>query len=728
MTRLPYLLSLLLVTASPAYPVQSSSVPIDYETAWMDRNVTAVRIDEEITLDGRLDEPAWQLAAPATDFVQWQPSTGELSQERTEVYILYDDENLYFGYVSYDSVPDRMTVNDLREDFTFSGTDSIGIVIDSLDDDRSGFLFGANPAGAKRDSQLSNDSSFNDDWDGVWDVRVTRNGEGWVAEFVIPFKTLRFSSSSTQEWGLNMNRRVLRLNEESSWSPYPVRYRISRVSMAGTLNGLEGIRQGRNLKVKPYVTTRFSESRNREPRWNDDYDGGVDLKYGLTPSLTLDATYNTDFAQVEADQQQVNLTRFSLFFPEKREFFLENSATFGFGSGNGRGAGPLIPFFSRRIGLSRTGTPIPILGGVRVSGQAGRYDVGFLTMKTREDRATATPSNNYIVGRLKRNLLTNSWVGAILTHRDSSIDGDTNRVYGADARFQFFNRLNFISYILKSSTPGLTGQDQAGQFETSWNDDELGLSAGYMTIQRNFKPDVGFVRRSDMTQYDGEASWNPLIESSDTIRNFRIETGWQYIRSASTGELETRDHRITTGVQFQNSSSIVFTTRETFERLTESFSIRSTIAIPSGDYTRREYSLNASGDPSWKISPSGSVDWGEFWNGHRKSFSGGISLKPHFRWSLGLDYLRNRVTLEDADFTTDLVGARFVYGFSPYAFFNAFIQYNADTNRVSSNIRFNWTHSPLSDIYIVYNDTRDTDRGELVDRSIIVKLTNLFNF
>ncbi len=712
-----------------AYGAITAQVEIDYETAWMDRNVFAVRIDDEIRIDGRLDEPAWQRARPATDFVQWQPFTGSASTERSEVYVLYDDDNLYFGFVSFDSQPDRMRVNDLREDFNFNGTDSIGIIIDSLNDNRSGFLFGTNPAGAKRDSQASNDSSFNNDWDGVWDVRVIRDDRGFVAEFVIPFKTLRFSSDSTQEWGINMNRRILRLNEESSWSPYPVRYRINRVSMAGTLRGLENIRQGRNLKVKPYVTASFTQSRNRGLRWEDGYDGGVDVKYGLTPSLTLDATYNTDFAQVEADQQQVNLTRFSLFFPEKREFFLENAANFAFGSpGGGQAGRPLIPFFSRRIGLGANGTPIPILGGARLSGQAGRYDVGVLSMRTDADSATETPANNYVVGRIKRNLLTNSWVGAIYTHRDSSIEGDRNDVFGADARFQFLNRLNFNAYMLRSSTPGRDGEDQARQFEAAWDDDELGLSAGYLTIQRNFNPEVGFVRRKDMTQYDGEASWNPLIESSAAIRNLRFETGLQYIQGAASGEIETRDHRVTTGIRFLNNSSVTFTTRETFERLERPFEIRTGLTIPRGDYTRREHAFDASGDPSWRISPSARLEWGEFWTGTRRSLSAGISLKPHYRWSLDLDYGRNRVTLAGGRFTTELMGARFVYGFSPYAFFNAYVQYNAETGRVSSNVRFNWTHSPLSDLYIVYNDTRDTERGEPIERAIIVKFTNLFNF
>ena len=733
----PHLLVAFFLLVQLAYSQESAAPLIDYETAYLDRIVTAIRIDEEITLDGFLNEFSWSLAEPATNFIRWRPTPGEPAIETTEVYFLYDDDNLYIGVISHDSEPDQIRINDLREDYSFSGNDGVAILIDSLNDDRSGFIFGTNPVGAKRDSQVTNDSVYNWDWDGVWDVRASRNDDGWISELAIPFKTLRFSGATTQEWGLNLNRHILRASEESQWSPLPLRYTFSRVSLAGTLRGLENIRQGRNLKIKPYVTTSFAQSRSRGFGWQDHYDGGVDLKYGLTPSLTLDGTYNTDFAQVEVDQQQVNLSRFNLFFPEKRDFFLENAGTFSFGGTGFGGPGPLVPFFSRRIGLNSRLAPVPILGGARVSGQAGHYDIGFLTMKTEKldppetpgvGPLGATPSNNYVVGRIKRNLLTNSWIGALMTHRDSTVDGDYNRVYGADGRFQFFGRLNFDSYVLKSTTPGKLDQDQARQFRTSWVDDEVTVSAGYLTIQPNFNPEVGFVRRDNMTQYDGSFAWRPLISSSTMIRNLQFQTDVTNIQGAGSGEIETRDHAITTGLQFWSGGYVRYTTTERFERLNRPFSIRPGTTIRGGDHSFREHSVSAASDPSRTISGNGRVDWGDFWDGDRTAISGALSLKPNYRWGLDLNYTRNRVALPDGSFTTDLAGARFIYGFSPSAFFNAYIQYDAEANRVSSNIRFNWTHSPLSDLYVVYNDTRDTDRGELVGRAIIVKFTNLFNF
>ena len=717
--------------ASQAPPGGSfaGSAPVDYETAYLNKIVTALRITEPITLDGRLEEPFWHLAIPAADFIQSQPFAGQPSREQTEVRFLYDDNHLYIGVICFDSEARKMVVNDLREDFNFAGTDGISVIIDSLHDRRSGFQFGTNPAGARRDSQISNDGTYGDDWDGAWDVKVTRNDEGWIAEFQIPFKTLRFSKSTSQEWGVNINRRILRLNENSMWSPIPVRYGISRVSLAGALQGLENIHQGRNLKIKPFVTGGFTQARNRSPERKGEFDGGLDLKYSITPSLTLDTTYRTDFAQVEVDQQQVNLTRFNLFFPEKRDFFLENAGTFTFGgSGNFGGSTTgdnLIPFFSRHIGLSDDGTPIPIAGGGRITGQLSRYDIGVLAMKT--ERLGSTPSNNFVVGRIKRKLMTNSWVGALLTNRDSATYGDYNRVYGPDARFQFFNRLDFESYLLRSDTAGLVGNNEARKFRTTWRDDELNISAGYSSVQANFKPDVGFLRRPNVTQYSGSFGYNPLLRNSATIRNLRFETSVDYYAGASSRTVETRTQTFTTGIQFQNQASISFEVDQTFDRLTRDDRILG-VSIPRGDYKYRSYSANASTDRRRRIGGNASVTWGDFWDGTRTSLDSTLNLRPTYRWNIDLIYSRNRVALMNGRGTTDLFGTRLVYGFTPHAFFNAFVQYNAATQRLSSNIRFNWIHHPLSDLYVVYNDTRDTATGQRVERALIIKFTNLFNF
>jgi hypothetical protein len=714
--------------------------PIDYDTIHLSRVITALRITEKITLDGRLEEPVWSQAEVATDFIQRTPRTGEPSRERTEARFLYDDENFYAGISCYDSDAAHMVINELKEDFTFNDTDGVTLVIDSLNDRLSGFNFVTNPAGARRDVQVSNDTQSNQDWDGVWDVKVTRNNEGYFIEYMIPFKTLRFSNEETQEWGINVSRRILRLNEESHWSPLPFRFAV-KMSMIGHLRGLEGIRQGRNLKVKPYVTAGVTQVRGADgvlrttqglgtlKRSNGGgYDGGVDLKYSITPSLTLDATYRTDFAQVEADTQQVNLTRFNLFFPEKRDFFLENAGIFSFG-GAGT-SGNLLPFFSRRIGLSTAGNPIPILGGSRVSGKVGQYDVGFLAMKT--ERQGTTPSNNFLVGRIKRNLLRNSWVGTLVTQRDSTISGDYNRVYGSDAHFQFWNKLEFDSYILWSDTPGRSGENnQARRLQSAWKDDELTVSAEYNEVNPDFNPEVGFIRRRDMQQYKGEFVWKPLLRESDLVRNLNFGTSLDYYAGSGTGKIETRISEATAGILFENNASINFVATETFDRLPNVLRIPSgnpRVALTAGDYNYLAYELNFSTNQRKKIAGSGTYNWGDFYDGRAKTYTGALNLKPNYHLVSSLTYTRNNVTLPGGSFTTDLVGARFLYAFTPRAFFNAFIQYNANTHQVSSNLRFNWTHHPLSDIFFVYSDTRDTLTNQLRDRAFIVKFTNLFNF
>jgi hypothetical protein len=714
---------------------------IDYEAVRQTKVVTALRITEEISIDGQLEEAAWKQALPAKDFIQQRPRNGEQAVEQTEVRLLYDDDNIYVGAICHDSELGR-AVQELREDFQFGQSDLLSIHFDTLYDRQSAFSFGTSPAGARRDQQLSNDGEVtNIDWDGVWDVKVSKNSEGWIAEFVIPFKTLRFSNEPVQVWGFNVTRFLLRNNAESSWAPVPLRYRTSRVSLSGTLLGLENIHQGRNLNVKPFVTAGVTQVRNGSELQTvqsmsrlKDYDGGLDVKYSVTQSLTLDATYRTDFAQVEVDQQQVNLTRFNLFFPEKRDFFLENAGIFNFGPGIGNGVnGNLVPFFSRRIGLSNSGTPVPIVGGARLTGKINRYDVGLLAMKTESitERSSSIPSNTYSVGRLRRNLLKNSWIGALLTNRDSTANRDYNRVYGTDAHFQFYDKLEFDSFFLRSDTPGLSGRNQARRFQSAWKDDETTISAEYNSVQPNFNPEVGFVRRRDIEHYSGEFGWRPIFRNNKRIRSFGFGTTIDYYGGSGSGKVETRTQEYTTGIQFWAGGSINFTGTEIFDRLADPLRIPAGnphVSILPGDYKYSEYKMSFNTGQSRRVNGNGSFGWGEFYNGERKTLNGVLNVRPNYHLTVNLNYDRNQVTLPNGSFTTNLVGTRFTFAFSPRAFLNAFIQYNADTHQVSSNIRFDLTHRPLSHLYLVYNDRRDTVNGQLLERAFIVKLTNLFSF
>jgi hypothetical protein len=704
--------------------------PIDYATARLQRVAHAVRVSGHITVDGRLDEAAWGTADPAGNFIQWEPHPEAPASDRTEVRFLYDAENLYIGAQCWDASPHALTVHELKQDFESREEDVLAIFIDSLHDHESGFSFWTNPAGARRDVQIfQDDAQRSVDWDGVWTVKVTTSDVGWTAEFVIPFKTFRFSSRPQQEWGLNILRRVKRKNEDSYWSPLPRRYRTMRPSMSGTLTGLENIKQGRNLKIKPYAISSVTEQAATGLVRDLGADAGLDVKYGLTASQTLDLTYRTDFSQVEADQQQVNLTRFNVLFPEKREFFLENSGVFGTTAGSaaiGGGGTNIFPFFSRRIGLSAAGTPIPILGGARVSGTTGPYDVGFLTMKT--ERQGDTLSNGFLVGRIRRNFKGSSSVGAIVTSRDSTRSGDYNRLYGIDTLMRFFQRkLDVSGYVLTTDTPGRTGPGQARLIDAVWRDDAFSIGARYDTVQPDFNPEVGFVRRLNTTHYAGEGSWQPRPRRTTLVRNFDFGAGADLYQDPA-GTIETREQTVSAGIAFQNSSALTLNATSTFDRLEEPFPIQRGIIIPVGDYDYRRASVSYSSNRGRAVSGNVTAGGGQFWDGRSWSADGGFEFRPNYHVDLNLTFSRNQVKLPAGDFTTTLLGLRALYAFTSNAFLNSFVQYNATTNELSANTRFNIIHRPLSDLYVVYNERRNSVSGALLARGLTVKFTNLFDF
>ncbi len=690
------------------------------------RKVTAYRIEKSIVVDGELDEPEWQLAEPTGDFVQQDPKTGEPATEATEVRLLYDGENLYIGARLSDSRGARgVVVNTMTRDFPPFSNDTFLMVLDTFNDDRNAFLFSVNPSGAKFDLQAGDDGrKRNRDWDGIWHAKTRITETGWQAEIAVPFKTLRFSSAEEQVWGINFQRRIRRKNELTQWSLVPRPYLPSRVSRAGDLDGLSGIRPGRNLYIKPYVSAPIVR------RQGDDVDfvpdAGIDLKYGVGSQLTLDATVNTDFSQVEADAQQINLTRFSLFFPEKRDFFLENATTFQFGPGASGGLfggfRELIPFFSRRIGLNR-GQIVPILGGGRLTGRAGKYTLGLLSIQADETRQT--PSTNFSVMRLRRDILRSSDFGGIFINKHDT-EGRFNRTYGADANFTFMTFLNISSFFLQTNTPGLSGDETAGVFSVDWTHPKLTLEASYLSIQENFNAEVGFVPRTGIRKSSGTVAYRPRPgERMPLIREFEPSLTLDYITDQEN-VLETRTLEGDFGVLFQNSSRISFGVRSNFERLTEPFAIQPDRVIPCGDYSFNEYFLSLSSDDSQMFSGSLDLTRGDFFDGTRDSYglTGRFQLtefRAEVSWS------RDDVSLGTGDFETDLLTGRFNYSFSPSMFLNSLIQYNSQFREVSSNIRFNFIHRPLSDLFLVYNERRSST-NDVLERALIAKLTYVIGF
>ena len=694
--------------------------------------ITARAIGNRIVIDGELDEAEWDLAEPVSDFFQQEPATGEPVSERTEVRLLYNDEFLYVGIYCFDSQGSKgIVLSGMRRDFNPFDGDVFNIALDTFNDDRNGYLFTTSPVGAKHDSQIGdNGGKINPNWDGIWYAQSKITESGWQGEMAIPFKTLRFRNTEQQVWGVNFQRRIRRKNENSMWAAVPRPYSISRLSPAGKLEGLGGIRPGRNLYVKPYIS--LPVTRRQEDDVDFEPDVGLDVKYGLSSELTLDLTVNTDFSQVEADNQQINLTRFSLFFPEKREFFLENRSFFQFGPTGTRGPlgayRDLIPFFSRRIGLFQ-GSPVPIWGGARLSGRISDYTLGLLSIQV--DDFQEVPSTNFSVVRVHRDLFRTSNIGVIFVNKQK-VDGDFNRTYGADANFTFYNRMDVSSFFVKTSTPGVPDKDMAGFFSLGWKSQLMTAEAAYLLIQENFNAEVGFVPRVGVRKTTGSFSLRPRPrERIPSIREFEPSISVIYLTDPDN-VLETRTIDSSFTIRFQYGSSISFGVQSNFERLTDVFTIRSDpdgdpakdIEILEGDYPFNVFNLSLSSDRSRMFSGNFSAETGDFYDGDKSSYRFGLrfQIQPWFRTELSWSH--DDVNLPSGDFYTDLISATLNYNFNPSMFVNALIQYNSESREIRSNIRFNLIHKPLSDFFLVYNEGRSST-NEVRERALIAKVTYL---
>ena len=731
-------------------PAEAADNPIDYATARLDRRLPAVRATSPITLDGRLDEPTWVNAPVAKDFIQNDPKEGEPATFDTEVRLLYDEDALYLGVFAKDATPSGIIINELRKDFNTGSGDSFQFVIDTFQDERNGYQFAVNPAGAKWDSQMSNEGrDQNSNWDGVWDVRTRIAEDGWYAEIRIPFRTLKFTQASQQTWGINFQRRLRRLNENSYWAPLPRIHQLSRVSMAGTLQDLQALRPGNNLRIKPYALA--SANQVRRNATGGDFDYGGDVKYGVTSGLTWDFTYNTDFSQVEADEQQVNLTRFSLFFPEKRDFFLENSGIFQFGVGNGGGGGgggggrqnpsqDMILFFSRQIGLSSTGNAIPILGGTRLTGRAGGFSIGVLNIQQRaeetENDLEITPSTNFTALRLRRDVFAQSDIGVMLLNKDVS-GSAYNRVAGADANFRFFQNLdvNFAGAKTFSPTQAVPGEGDDWYSKSSFNfrTNRLEMRGGYQMIGERFNNELGFVPRRGVN--NGELHVGARFRPQwSWTRGWLRETypHWQVenFTRRESGALESRYMDWHWPVTFHNSSFVEVGVNPNIEVLTRDFTIntRRNIKVLPGRYEFNEYFILANSNAAAPISFNTRYSIGDFYDGYRRGYTVGTTVRANEHFNVSGTVQLNDIDLPEGAFKTTLLTGRVNYFYNTKVFFNALLQYNTDAQQWSSNVRLNIIHRPLSDFFFVYNERHDSRSGAVLNRALIAKLTYLVAF
>jgi hypothetical protein len=723
--------------------------------------IRATRLTEEISLDGRLDEQVYQTVQALTGFIQQSPDEGAPATEKTEAWILFNDQNLHVGGRIWDSAPpSEWIANEMRRDTAqLRQNDTFALILDTFYDRRNGVAFYTNALGAIADFALTNESNPNSDWNPVWDVRTARFEGGWTVEMEIPFRSLRYRPGSNQIWGIQIRRNVRRKNEWAYLTPLPISAGsgpggIFRVSDAATLVGLEVPGASKNLEVKPYAIGGLNTNLNATPPTRNAGDGntGVDVKYGITQNLTADFTYNTDFAQVEVDEQQVNLTRFSLFFPEKREFFLEGRGIFNFargariggsqgglrrpggGSSFSGGNAPTL-FYSRKIGLQR-GTVLPIVGGGRVTGKVGAFDVGFLNIHTDGQPATGTKMTNFTVARVKRDILRRSNLGALFTNRSVSLVGDgASQTYGVDATFSFFENVGLVAYLAKTDTPDHEDKNTSYQGRFDYGGDRYGFQAEHLVIEDNFIPEVGFLRRDNFRRTYTTARFSPRPQSLDRIQQFFFEGSFDYIEAADTGAVQTRQSQLGFSSEFDNSDRIGINVADNYEFLAQPFTPGPGVTFPVGGYRFRDMEATYAAGAQHRLTGTLTIRVGGYFNGtiHSVGFSRArFTLTNQF--SLEPSVSLNWISTPLGSFRTDLAVARVSYSFTPRMFFSALIQYNSASNTVSNNLRLRWEYAPGSELFVVYTEDRETDPlmpnryTELRNRGFVVKVNRLFRF
>jgi hypothetical protein len=712
--------------------------------------VRAIKLSEPLRLDGRLDDAVYSEHEPFGGFIQVAPNYGAESTEKTDVWISYDQNNVYVSARVWDSAsPDRWISNELRRDTNqLRQNDHIGVMFDTFYDRRSGFMFYTNPLGALADYSVVDEGGSNTDWNPVWESRTGTFEGGWTVEMAIPFKTLRYRSGEDQVWGLQMRRAIRHKNEWTYLNPVPQNLAgpqaLNRISSGGTLVDLDLPPASRNLELKPYAISRWTTDRLRVPALSNDFDPdiGGDVKYGLTANLTADFTVNTDFAQVEIDEQQVNLTRFSLFFPEKRDFFLEGRGVFDFarGGAGAQGGGftggaegsadtPYL-FYSRRIGLNNNRV-IPITAGGRLTGKVGAFGIGVMNIQAGDDEPSQTPDTNFTVIRVKRDILRRSTIGAMFTNRSVSVDrSGSNQSYGVDAAFSFYQNLSLGGYWARTESANLEGDDDSYQAKLDYAADRYGARLEYLKVGDNFNPEVGFLRRDDFRRSFAQLRFSPRPARSRWVRKYTYQGSLDYIENGAD-VLETRQQSGRFEIELHNSDRFSAEVNRNYEFLSVPFQVSRGIFIPVGGYSFTDAQLGYNFGQQRLLSGNVSLTRGQFYDGDITTLAvsqGRVTVTKRF--SLEPSVSISKVNMPHGDFVTRVLRSRVDYGFSPRMFASAFLQYNYTDRTFSSNLRYRWEYRPGSEFFVVWTDEQDTRaRGlALRNRAFVVKATRLLRF
>ncbi|MYA69447.1 carbohydrate binding family 9 domain-containing protein [Candidatus Poribacteria bacterium] len=684
---------------------------------------------EAIEIDGHLSEEAWSQTQMIDDFIQQSPSEGQPITERTEVRMLYDTEKLYIGFECYDSEPDKIVANEMRRDGQLWQNDNVYIMLDTYGDKRQCFFFRTNALGALSDTAVTDGGeNLNGSWDCIWEAAGRQHEKGWTVEIAIPFNQLRFKKNDSMVWGVNFGRNIQRTNETSQWiqvprsQSWPGTY---HPIYQGKLTGLQGVASPSYFDAKPYLLGGLA--RNLEDGdWQrtTERDLGLDMKYGITSNLTLDLTLNTDFAQVEADQEEVNLTRFSLYFPERRDFFLEGSGLFAFGAGIGDfGPPPLSVFYSRSIGIEDE-KEVRLLGGGKLTGKVGAYSVGALNMTTAA--SGEIPMTNFSVLRMQRDILSDSTVGFILTNRQSDFGNDYHRNGGIDLFFRPHDQWRMRAMTVGSWSPDPEERDMAWYLSNNWRNKHFRVNASYLDIGPQFTSKMGFMHRRNIRSLMLDTDYEIQI-SRYGVRDVGTGFAGGYLLDHDNNPIGW-EARIGGNMLLESDDGFSLNVQRSFDRVDESFSVGDG-EIPAGDYEMNQVSLRGFTESSRPFAVFGRAEYGDYFHGNRVGVSLDSQWRMTYQLAIETRYQRNWINLPEIDlFTTNVVGTRISYALNTRFFTKLYAQWNDSAERVSANFLLNYIYRPGSDFYLVYDQAWDTSDGfHAHDWTVLSKFTYLLS-
>ncbi len=673
-----------------------------------------------IKLDGELNESCWLEALPIENFTQREQDEGKPATEKTKISVVYNNHQIYFGIWCYDRNAAKISAQQMARDFNWRSDDNIEIMLSPFNDNRNGYLFVTNPNGAMADVQVGDEGKvWNKDWNGVWDVAVTRNDKGWFAEMVIPFSTLKFKKETIQTWGINFERNIRRKKEQLLWQGWSRLYDVERISQGGKLTGIENIKQGTTIELNPYVLggVEFSDGDTETT-----FKVGGEVNFDITPTLKLNFSANTDFAQVESDRQQINFTRFSLFFPEKRQFFLEGKNNYEMDVGSNR------LFYSRRIGIDQD-TEVPIIAGLRFFGKLNKTNIGVMSIQTAEKDSVA--STNYSIIRVKQDVFKQSSIGVIATQKITN--GHYNRVYGSDFTYstsKFLENKNLIvgsSFAVSDTQTDTIVENQNTDNLTyniflSYLNDKVEFDLGFTTVQKDFNPEMGFARRKNYQEFYTELQFNPRFKKLPFFRNFIFKPiDLNYYINNETKELESIFYEWRPlGFVTRSGEFMEFNVQHVFDKPTEAFELVDNIFIPVGEYWDNRLELLFSSFRGRKIAAALEANVGGFYTGKRQRFEINTYFNVNKHLNINIDWQRNYLQFPERSFSTDEIGGRIDYAFTPKLQTSLFAQWNTQDDTILVNYRMNWIPKIGSYFYFVVNQEFNTNSGLQIKRTTII--------